>query len=122
MEKVSQSLSPDQDHFKTLSSRSPKAKTARSRGRRGCETQSLRIPYTRHCDGHCQALWLVTVIAGRRWPAVPLAVTCPVSSDRLIVMIWITDAIAIEEREVEESSALCRVGRETRRACYPAKA
>ena len=31
------------------------------------------------------------------------AVTCPSSSDRLVVMIHITDAIAIEEREVEES-------------------
>ena len=33
----------------------------------------------------------------------PLAVTRPVSSDRLIVMIRITDAITIEEREVEQS-------------------
>ena len=31
------------------------------------------------------------------------SVTCPASSDRLIATIQITDAIAIEDREVEES-------------------
>jgi ribosome-associated protein len=61
------------------------------------------MPHPKICDGHCQALRRVTVISGLPWLAVALAVTCPAPSDRLIVMIHITDTIAIEEREVEES-------------------
>ena len=48
-------------------------------------------------------MWLATVVAQPALAPCPLAVTYPASSDRLIVMIRITDAIAIEEREVEES-------------------
>ena len=71
------------------------SKTARSRGWRGCETQSSRVPYTTLCDGHCQALWLAGSVldtTGSRLssPAgvgsLSPSVTCPASSDRLITM------------------------------------
>jgi hypothetical protein len=44
----------------------------------------------------------------------PLAVARPESSDRLIIMIHITDAIAIEEGDVEETFARRRPGRAKR--------
>ena len=56
------------DQYESISFES---KTARSRGRRGCETQSSRIPHLKSCDGNCQALGRVTAIFVRPWLDVP---------------------------------------------------